>query len=121
MLDKKDLGNALRIIRELQELKQDDLAQKSNVDQSTISRIEKGKRMPGTDIFMSLAKALQTSPDEILDWNNALKGQIKETGPVYFTNTDIARLVELATRLKKEDLIKLLRIAEVLLSQDTDK
>ncbi|MEZ5298604.1 MAG: XRE family transcriptional regulator [Ilumatobacteraceae bacterium] len=45
----------------------DDLAERSNLSASTISRIENGKRSIGLDVLVALAAALQVDMDALLD------------------------------------------------------
>ena len=55
----------LRETRLKRALTQDQLAEKSGVDQTTISSIEVGRRSPSGDIKEKLAKALGTAPSRI--------------------------------------------------------
>lgn len=59
-------GEALKIIRELQELSQNDLAQLSGISQSNISAIENGSRQMGRDRSLTFAKALHVHPAVLL-------------------------------------------------------
>lgn len=45
----------------------DDLAERSHLSASTISRIETGKRTIGLDVLLALARALQVDLDRLLD------------------------------------------------------
>jgi transcriptional regulator with XRE-family HTH domain len=55
----------LREARLRRKLTQDDLAAKSGVDQTHISSIEIGRRVPSDDVKERLAKALGTAPSRI--------------------------------------------------------
>lgn len=46
-------------------LSQDELAERANVPRSTISEIETGKRTPGVDIALSLARALVCTVEDL--------------------------------------------------------
>ena len=59
-------GDALKMIRELQGLSQNDLAQLTNMNQSNISAIENGSRQMGRERAMALAKALHVHPAVLL-------------------------------------------------------
>lgn len=59
-------GEALKMIRELQELSQNDLAELTNMNQSNISAIENGSRQMGRERAMALAKALHVHPAVLL-------------------------------------------------------
>ena len=56
------VGESVRIIRELQELSQNQLAQLSGIPQSTISAIERGRVNLGVERAKVLAKALKVHP-----------------------------------------------------------
>lgn len=61
------MENKLRYYRRLREITQTVLSELSQVPQTTISEIEDGKRTPGVDIAIRLAKALCTTVEEIFD------------------------------------------------------
>ena len=56
------VGESVRIIRELQELSQNDLAALSGIPQSTISAIENDRVRLGVERAKSLARALKCHP-----------------------------------------------------------
>jgi len=55
-------GDSLRIVRELQELSQNELAERSGIPQPTISAIENGRANMGVDRAKTLARALRVHP-----------------------------------------------------------
>ena len=55
-------GESVRIIRELQELSQNDLAELTGIPQSTISAIERERVNLGIERAKVLARALQVHP-----------------------------------------------------------
>lgn len=59
-------GQSLRIIRELQELSQNDLAKLSGLPQSTISGMESGRINIGVERAKVLARALRVHPAVIV-------------------------------------------------------
>jgi transcriptional regulator with XRE-family HTH domain len=65
-------GQSLRIIRELQELSQNELAKLSGLPQSTISGMESGRINIGVERAKVLAKALRIHPAVIVfpGWEN---------------------------------------------------
>ena len=67
------IGESVRILRELQELSQNDLAEISGVPQSTISAIENNRVRLGVERTKTLARALQCHPAVILfpGWDDA--------------------------------------------------
>ena len=56
------VGESVRIIRELQELSQNDLAALTGIPQSTISAIENDRVQLGVERAKALAKALKCHP-----------------------------------------------------------
>ena len=56
------IGESVRIIRELQEMSQSDLAEASGIPQSTISAIENGRINLGVERAKLLARALNCHP-----------------------------------------------------------
>jgi transcriptional regulator with XRE-family HTH domain len=56
------VGESVRILRELQELSQNDLADASNIPQSTISAIENDRINLGVERAKVLARALKCHP-----------------------------------------------------------
>jgi transcriptional regulator with XRE-family HTH domain len=56
------VGESVRIIRELQEMSQSDLAMASGIPQSTISAIENGRINLGVERAKLLARALRCHP-----------------------------------------------------------
>ena len=55
----------LREARRFRRLTQDQLAEKSGVDQTHISSIEIGRRVPSDDVRARLAKALRFAPSKL--------------------------------------------------------
>lgn len=55
-------GESVRILRELQEMSQNDLARASGIPQSTISAIERERINLGVERAKQLAKALKCHP-----------------------------------------------------------
>ena len=69
------IGESVRILRELQELSQNDLAEISGVPQSTISAIENDRVRLGVARTKTLARALKCHPAVILfpGWDVAVE------------------------------------------------
>lgn len=63
-------GRRLRILRELNELTQEQLSQASGLTQSTISALEKGTKVLGVERAKRLARALHVHPAVLVfsDW-----------------------------------------------------
>ena len=58
--------DSLRIMREFQEMSQNDLAEISGIPQSTISAIENGRANLGVDRAKTFARALRCHPSVLL-------------------------------------------------------
>lgn len=56
------VGESVRIIRELQELSQNELAERTGIPQATISAIENGRVRLGVERAKVLARALRCHP-----------------------------------------------------------
>lgn len=56
------VGESVRIIRELQELSQNELAERTGIPQSTISAIENGRVNLGVERAKTIARALKCHP-----------------------------------------------------------
>jgi len=69
--EKVSIGESVRIIRELQELSQNELSTLSGIPQSTISAIEHDKVNLGVERAKVLARALQVHPAVLVfpGWN----------------------------------------------------
>jgi transcriptional regulator with XRE-family HTH domain len=62
-----DFGTRLREARERLELTQEDIAARSGVHATEVSRIEAGKRDPQVSTLLRLAKAVEVRPGQLLD------------------------------------------------------
>jgi transcriptional regulator with XRE-family HTH domain len=69
------IGESVRILRELQELSQNELAEFSGIPQSTISAIENDRVRLGVERAKTLARALRCHPSVILfpGWDVAME------------------------------------------------
>ncbi|MGM0593557.1 MAG: helix-turn-helix domain-containing protein [Pseudomonadota bacterium] len=66
------VGDSVRIMRELQELSQNDLARLTGIPQSTLSAIENGRINLGVERAKVLARALKCHPAVLVfpGWDN---------------------------------------------------
>ena len=88
------VGESVRIIRELQELSQNELADLTGIPQSTISAIENNKIRLGIERAKTLARALRCHPAVLVfpDWDiereeAALFHSTPPTAPSHPTNS----------------------------------
>ena len=63
-----DLAKKIKELRSRKGYSQDDLAEYSQLSLRTIQRIENGETEPRGDTLKRLAKALNVTPDEMIDW-----------------------------------------------------
>jgi transcriptional regulator with XRE-family HTH domain len=65
-------GKSLKIVRELQELSQNQLAELTGIQQSSISAMENGRTSIGVERAKVLAKALHVHPAVLIfpNWEN---------------------------------------------------
>lgn len=61
----REMQNKVKDRRSELGLSQDELAERANVPRSTISEIETGKRTPGVDIALLLARALVCTVEDL--------------------------------------------------------
>jgi transcriptional regulator with XRE-family HTH domain len=62
-----DLGSNLRAAREKLGLTQEEVAERSGVHATEISRMEAGKRDPQVSTLLKLAAAVEVPPGQLLD------------------------------------------------------
>lgn len=62
-----DLGSNLREARKKLQLTQEQVAERSGVHPTEVSRIEAGKRDPRISTFLRLASALEIPPGQLLE------------------------------------------------------
>ena len=76
-------GDSLRILRELQELSQNELAERSGIPQGTISAIENGRVRLGVKRAKTLARALRCHPAVLVfpGWDTVEKSVGGPSGP----------------------------------------
>ena len=63
------VGESIRIIRELQELSQNELSELTKIPQSTISAIENDRVKLGVERAKTIARALKCHP-AVLEWSS---------------------------------------------------
>lgn len=66
MFTLKEFGNRISMLRKLQNLTQDELAERIHVSKDHISRIERGIRACSLESLIDLAQELHTSTDFLL-------------------------------------------------------
>lgn len=77
-MENSELQKRVKDLRIKQGLSQEELADKTGLSLRTIQRIENGESIPRGDTLKRLSIALQSTPDDLIDWqiqedNNILK------------------------------------------------
>ncbi|CAI6302107.1 XRE family transcriptional regulator [Bacillus subtilis] len=108
MFNRQTLGTRLRELRQKHKLSQVDLAEKLNLNRSSIANYEAGRIMPPGDILMQIADAFEVTTDYLLGRDISeefkrpyyLDGQIikKERHKRNMTQGQLAELVEVSQR-----------------------
>ena len=83
MIDYKDLGQRVRIMRRKNSLTQEELAEKAGISASFMGHIERGSRIASLDTLVALCNALKTSPQYFLA--ASLEDSLTEHMPVEFS------------------------------------
>lgn len=66
-----DLAKKIKELRSRKGMSQEELAEKSQLSLRTIQRIESGETEARGDTLQRLAKALNVTPDELIDWTES--------------------------------------------------
>ena len=66
----KDLGRTIKMLRKLHNLSQERLADKADLTQQHISRIEQGANTPSIETLVKLSEALRVSIDVMVNTND---------------------------------------------------
>ncbi len=77
---KKLLGKRIKHFRELQNITQEELAEKVGINSRSVSLIECGSNFVTAQTLNAIAKALDTSPKKLFDFDDeyTVKSDIKE-------------------------------------------
>ena len=75
-MNKKEIGNTLKMYRKLAGLTQEKLAELVNIHEKQISRIESGVHFPTFDNFVKIMDALK------IDFSDFSKNNLEKSGPI---------------------------------------
>lgn len=100
------IGERIRQCREECKISQKQLARAIGITDKTISHIENGRTMPSIQTLLSIAKAVNSSPDFIL------LGITHDRPPTEksFTRVNLDRLLD---RLTEKDYLELIALAKI--------
>ena len=107
----KQLGARVYELREKAGLTQAQLAEKSNVSNDTISRIERGIRSPSFEVLERLAKALDVEVRELFNFSN--RPFLKNKCPL-----ELIELLNYLADKKPQDIATISGIAKLILEHD---
>ena len=68
------IKNRLKVHRAMRDWTQEELAMRVNVTRKTINTVEKGKYVPSTYLALKLARALETSVEELFQLADEQEG-----------------------------------------------
>lgn len=69
-MDKKQIGSKIKALRKEKRLSQQELAEKLNIDRTTLSKIENGESTPAAGILVELKRIFSISIDWLLTAND---------------------------------------------------
>ena len=98
------IGKNIRIYRLAKKLRQEDLAEKTNLSTNYIGMVERGEKIPSLETFLSIINALEVSADMVL-------ADVISTG--YIIKSSI--LSENLASLSPEDRERIYAVIETLL------
>ena len=103
-MDQKKIGQFLQTLRKEKELTQEQLAEKFNVSNRTVSRWETGSNMPDISVLVELAEFYEVDIKEIIDGerkSETMKEETKET---------LVKVAEYTNEDKKQQYLKMRKI-----------
>lgn len=120
-MDQKKIGKFLKELRKQKGLTQEQLAEKFNVSNRTISRWENGNNMPDLDVLIEISDYYEVDLREILNGERKIENMDKEMEEailqaVDYTNTETERYNK---RIRICNGIALLLVLLYILMKDT--
>lgn len=90
MIDYKDFGQRVRILRRKNALTQEELAEQVGISPSFMGHIERGSRIASLETLVALCNTLKTSPHYLL--GASLDDDFDTHMPTHLSNEDRRRL-----------------------------
>lgn len=103
-MDQKKIGQFLQTLRKEKELTQEQLAEKFNVSNRTVSRWETGSNMPDISVLVELAEFYQVDIKEIIDGERKSEQMNEET------KETLVKVAEYTNEDKKQQYLKMRKI-----------
>ena len=100
-MDQKKIGQFLQTLRKEKELTQEQLAEKFNVSNRTVSRWETGSNMPDISVLVELAEFYEVDIKEIIDGERKSETMNEET------KETLVKVAEYTKEDKKQQYIKM--------------
>lgn len=109
-MENKVLAQRIKETRKIKGMSQEQLSEESGISLRTIQRIEKGETKPRGDTLKRLSQALNTSPDELLDWrkraDRGFQTFLNLSGLFFLLHPVLGVVIPLALWVLKKDKIK---------------
>lgn len=109
-MSNSSIGKRIRQYREARYMKQEDLAEKTNLSVTYIGMIERGERLPRLDKFIEIANALEVSSELLL-------ADVLTTG----YKVKNSRLTEQLEKLSGEDRDCIYEVVETMIKHSQKK
>lgn len=97
------LGERIKSILEMKQMKQSELAKRANCTEAAISKYIKGERIPRASVLSKIAVALDTTSDFLLEGTPA---DTKEE--IIYATKLIARNAKQMTNIEKKEILEIL-------------
>ena len=110
------IGERIAYLRDIQNLKQRELAEEIGVTAATMSKYENNINIPSADILAKIAIALKTSADYLIGLTNYTNPYIASEYSQYSPKL----LFEIISKLDKENKIRIYERAITLLEMQTE-
>lgn len=97
------IGERIIYLREINEMKQKDLAEAIGVTKATMSKYENNINIPNADILAAIAEALNTSTDYLVGRTSHIRPYVNGKFSEYSTE----KLFDIILKLNKENKIRI--------------
>ena len=98
----KGLGKRIQNCRQRQGLRQEELAELTDLSTAFISAIERDVKKPSLDAFVKIANVLQVSSDELLMDSLEVRFDIR--------STELGQLIEVLEKPEKETILDVVEV-----------
>jgi len=113
----KNIGERIRYMREVKNIKQKDLAEMIGVTKATMSKYENNVNIPNADILALIADALTTSADYLIGRTNYTRPYADSSFSKYSTE----KLLDTILKLNQENKIRIFERVMTLWESQTEQ